>query len=140
MGADVVAIEASWLAIYAAPLCSLSPPLQDPPPFYDRDGDRLMAFVSGTIGPHSWSLPVTAVPFPDCEDRFKWFAYFLLQGDVDERLQQFACHLLSHPRILFKPWIRLQPAMLALVHSLRLKGVSTRVHLQRQWRTEPMCE
>lgn len=99
-----------------------------------------MAFVSGTFGPHSWPIPVTAVPYPDCEDRFKWFAYFLILGHVDQRLAQFTSDLLSHPRILFKPWIRLQPALLSIVQELRLKRIVTLKDLRREWKLKPDCE
>lgn len=99
-----------------------------------------MTFVSGTFGPHSWPIPVTAIPYPDCDDRFKWFAFFLILGDVDQRFAQFKSHLLSQPRILFKPWIRLQPALLSLVQELRVKKVATLRELRREWQSYPDCK
>lgn len=137
---DVVAIEASWLAIYAPQMCNLSSPLLEPPPFYDEKDDCVMAFVSGTFGSHLWPLPVTAIPFPECEDRYKWFAYFLLVGQVDRRLLPFVSSLLSHPRILFKSWIRLQPAMLTIVQRLSSRCIASRKLLLREWTADPDCE
>ena len=61
---NVVAIEASWLPVYALCLCSLSPPLEDPSPFYDATQDAVMCFVEGTFGPHSWKLPVSVIEYP----------------------------------------------------------------------------
>lgn len=137
---DVVAIESSWLAVYAPQMCTLSTPLHDPAPFYNQDDDCVMAFVSGTFGPYSWPLPVTAIPYPECEDKFKWFATFLLLGQVDHRLLYFSSHLLSNPRILFKSWIRLQPAMLSIVQRLHCRRVCSLSQLHREWHTEPNCE
>ena len=121
-------------------MCTLSAPLHDPPPFYDKDDDCVMAFVSGTFGPHAWPIPVTAIPFPESEDLFKWFAYFLILGQVDERFTEFSSQLMSHPRILFKPWIRLQPALLSIAHELRSKKVSCLRDLQREWHHDPECK
>ena len=136
----MVAIESSWLAIYASQLCTLSAPLHEPAPFYDKDDDCVMAFVSGTFGPHSWPIPVTAIPYPDGDDRFKWFAFFLILGQVDQRLAEFSSQLLSHPRILFKPWIRLQPALLSIFQELRVKKVASLRDLRREWQSNPDCE
>ena len=99
-----------------------------------------MAFVSGTFGPHSWPIPVTAVPYPENEDLFKWFAAFLLQGLVDKRFEEFSQNLLSHPRILFKSWIRLQPAMLAIVTELRRHQVRNLADLKAEWLKNPNCK
>lgn len=99
-----------------------------------------MAYVSGTFGPHAWPIPVTAIPFPESDDRFKWFAYFLILGQVDTRFADFNSQLISHPRILFKPWIRLQPALLSIVQELRLKRVSCLRELRREWHHDPKCE
>lgn len=42
--AGATAIEAAWLPEVAAPLCTLSPPLEEPPPQYSPDVDAVLCW------------------------------------------------------------------------------------------------
>lgn len=46
----VTAIEPEWLPLYAAPLCNISEPLKEPPPYYEPISGRVMCSISSTYG------------------------------------------------------------------------------------------
>jgi hypothetical protein len=55
-------------------------------------------------GRHYWPLPSAELEYEPCQDQLKWFAQFLLEGIVFEKLEQFAKHLLSPPSLMTKQW------------------------------------
>ncbi|KAK9848573.1 hypothetical protein WJX84_001989, partial [Apatococcus fuscideae] len=76
------AIEAHWLPEVAAPLCTFSAPLLDPPPAWDKEKDSVHARHEVTYGGHAWPLPHHSRPHPDAEQRYATFAAALLEGRV----------------------------------------------------------
>ncbi len=62
--AGATAIEAAWLREVAAPLCTLSPPLEEPPPQYSPDIDAVLCWheVCPAVG---LSLVVSRGAFAD---------------------------------------------------------------------------
>jgi len=82
MAAGISEIEPHWLVDAAAPLCSLSAPLEDPPPQYVAKHDAVMAWQGVTFALHSWQLPRTRVVHPDPAVRARCFAVALLDGSV----------------------------------------------------------
>lgn len=136
----MVAIEAAWLPIYAASLCNLSKPLEDPAPFYDSETDSVRCFRSATFGPHHWPLPQTEHAFPDDIDKYKWFGRFLLEGKVVPFLEQFSKMLLTHPSTLNKSWAKLQPRTTSLTSALATAKIDSLESLNARWGTEPNCK
>lgn len=129
---NVVAIDPSWLPLYARHHCNLSDPLEDPIPFYDSDRDTVMCYVTGTFGPHAWPIPVTVIEFPETPERYKWFARFLLEGTITPCLSEFISSMLSSPKILQKSWIHLQPKLLAIANVLQAARISTLEGLRKK--------
>lgn len=63
-----------------------------------------MIYFPGQAG---WSLPLAEIEFPDIEQKYGWFAFFILSGKVFPKLQNFREHLLSEPDLILKPWMKL---------------------------------
>ncbi len=55
---------------------------------YDPASDRIKCCVQVNYGPHSWPLPVQEVDFPDIPDKYRYFARFLLEGQIFPRFQE----------------------------------------------------
>jgi len=130
---NVVAIEPEWLAIYSISLCTLSSPLEEPAPYFDKEKDAVFCYVEGTFGPHAWKIPVTAVEFPqENTDCYKWFARFLLEGNVIESFSSFSDQLISSPKILLKSWVNLHPKLLAISNTLETNGICSKSSLMKK--------
>ncbi|XP_063237576.1 probable ATP-dependent RNA helicase kurz [Bacillus rossius redtenbacheri] len=132
----VTAIEPQWLPTFAPGLCSLSPPLAEPPPRFSPEDGEVLCHVSGTFGRSAWELPVVEVPFPPGPDAYKWFATFLLDGSVCPALQRFRKQLLSSPATMVKTWANLQPRTSALLNALTARQVRSRGRLLEAWQKD----
>lgn len=146
----VTAVEPSWLAAVGkhTPLCTFSPPLTEPAPFFDADRDEVRCFARPLFGVHQWALPPMSIAFPDYDkasnassddkntDKYRWFAKFLLDGDVLPELRALALSgALKEPsqtllRKKFDKKIQL------LVTKLQSRQVASRRALAAQWRAE----
>jgi ATP-dependent RNA helicase DHX37/DHR1 len=78
----VSAIQSSWLPNLGKTLTTITKELDDPAPYYDAQRDKLMCYARPIYGPQRWELPVQEVEFPDCQNAYKWFVRFLLEGAV----------------------------------------------------------
>ena len=56
--------------------------MENPPPRYDDKIDDVRCFMSGTFGGSRWPLVPAELTYPKSEDRFRYFARFLLEGQV----------------------------------------------------------
>ncbi|KAK9876121.1 hypothetical protein WA026_011238 [Henosepilachna vigintioctopunctata] len=131
----VTAIEPEWLPEYVPSLCNLSAPFTDPPPCFEDD--IVMCTLTGTFGSQAWKLPEMKVEYPECEDAYKWFAKFLLEGVVVSKLQRFTSSLLSKPDIMTKKWAKLQPRTQSLLRALISKNVRQKTTLLDVWEEQP---
>ncbi|KAG8224605.1 hypothetical protein J437_LFUL009178 [Ladona fulva] len=136
----ITAIEPEWLPKFAPALCNLSEPLEDPPPRYDADSERLMCHVSGTFGRAAWSLPVTEIDYPTGVKRYRWFAVFLLEGDVFPALRTYRESLLSAPTVMIKSWAKIQSRTDILLKALVSKKADSKSKLLEIWKNEPTCK
>lgn len=59
------------------------------------------------LGQAGWSLPQAEIEFPDIEQKYCYLAYFIINGNVFPKLQNFRQHLLSEPNLILKPWMKL---------------------------------
>ncbi|GLE02940.1 hypothetical protein PINS_up011804 [Pythium insidiosum] len=147
----VTAVEPSWLASVArhTPLCRYSRPLAEPSPSYNAAADEIECVVKVFYGVHKWPLPLAKVAYPqdvadesDAKDkgvdqgsRARWFAKFLLDGQVLAGLQPFA-HGLREPSFALVRK-RFDKKIQTLVRKLEAAGVSSRRALVQRWRLEP---
>ena len=136
----VVAIEPEWLPIFAPKQCNMLTPLEDPPPSYDPEGDRVTCWVTGTFGKEAWELPQVRIEHPDALDRFRWFGVFFLDGSIIPSLKRFSSSLLSPPSTMVKSWARLQPRTNAFLQTLISRRIDTQRKLEEVWSTDKTCE
>jgi hypothetical protein len=82
LGVGISEIEPHWLVEAAKPMCTLSAPLEEPPPQYMVKHDAVMAWQDVSFGMHDWHLPRSRVVHPDPAIRARAFAAALLDGSV----------------------------------------------------------
>lgn len=136
----VTAIEPEWLPIYVPHLCNLSEPLLDPEPRYDQDTGKVYCSVNGSFGRQCWTLPTVEIEFPKSVDLFKWFARFLLEGKVFDKLARYSDCLLSTPSTMIKSWAKLQPRTDAVLKALMSQDISNKEVLENVWKLQPQCK
>lgn len=135
------AIEPEWLPVYAEKLCNLGLPMTEPiPPRYDPNNGKMYCRVEGTFGKQGWELPCTEIPFPESYGKYRWFAMYLLDGEVFPKLKQFVKHLLNTPSIITKPYWKLQSRTTILINALLAKEANSKTKLQNIWETDRNCK
>jgi ATP-dependent RNA helicase DHX37/DHR1 len=132
---EVVAIEWEWLPRLLPNCCSFSKPLDGVRPSYDATEGHVTCHMTTTFGP--WVLPSISLPYPAGIDRYKWFAVYLLQGDVFPPLKQFSSNLLCPPITMTKTWAKLHNRTQVLLAGLAAKEASTRDKILLIWQEEP---
>ena len=119
-------------------LCTLSKPLEDPPPRYDSEAGVVKCHMTCTFGPKSWQVPPQELEYPTGLDRYKWFARFLLDGKVTPEFSKFVPFLLSAPVTMIKSWSKLQPRTEVLLGELVSGGADSKMALKVAWKKDPM--
>ncbi|XP_033112162.1 probable ATP-dependent RNA helicase DHX37 isoform X2 [Anneissia japonica] len=132
----VIAIEPGWLALLLPHLCTFSKPHEKPSPRYDPKTGTVRCHMTATFGRNAWQLPCQELAFPPSPDRFKWFARFLLEGQVFSGLKKYTSCLLSPPSTMVKTWARLQPRTQTLLNTLAIKRVDSKETLTQAWQED----
>ncbi|XP_071946608.1 probable ATP-dependent RNA helicase DHX37 [Antedon mediterranea] len=122
----VIAIEPGWLAMLLPQLCTFSKPQEKPSPRYDPITGTVRCHRTATFGRNAWQLPSQELEFPPSPDRFKWFARFLLEGQVFSELKKYTSCLLSPPSTMIKTWAKLQPRTQTMLNTLAIKRVDSK--------------
>ena len=78
----ITQVEPQWLSHPLGPMCTLSAPLEDPPPAYSPKRDAVVCWHAVSFGPRAWPLPPAAEVVPDTATRCGLFAQALLVGRV----------------------------------------------------------
>lgn len=99
-----------------------------------------MCTVTGTFGQQAWTLPTVEIEYPNGIDAYKWFAQFLLDGQVYPKLKKYRGSLLSQPSTMIKSWARLQPRTEVLLTALAVKEVRSKGALKKAWEDSPKCK
>ncbi|RWS15917.1 putative ATP-dependent RNA helicase kurz-like protein, partial [Dinothrombium tinctorium] len=134
---NVVAIEPEWLPKFAPRLCTFSKPLENPPPRYNKATDQVLCHVTAVFGAYAWQIPQTEIEFPYGVEKIKWFAKFVLEGEVLPFFSQYKALLLSSPSIMVKSWAKLQPRTEEILSALLSKKCDSRTRLELILREEP---
>ncbi|CAN8016211.1 unnamed protein product [Ixodes persulcatus] len=137
IAAVVAEVEPEWLPVYAPKACTFSAPLEDPPPHYDKKKDKVFCFMTSTFGPHGWKMEAAEHEFPVGLDRFRWFARFLLEGQVLPFFKSYTKLLLSPPVTMVKSWARLQPRTEHLLKALVSQSADSKEKLCEAWKKNP---
>ncbi|RUS81416.1 hypothetical protein EGW08_010800 [Elysia chlorotica] len=130
-------VESHWFPELAPSYCILSKPLEDPAPNFDPASGKVMCHQSGSFGRCNWEIPALEREYPDSVDCFRWFARFLLEGQVFPKLEQFKSSLVLAPSTMVKSWAKLQPKTETFLKALLAKGTNTRDTLADVWKQEP---
>jgi ATP-dependent RNA helicase DHX37/DHR1 len=98
----VTAIDPSWLPEFCTMDCNLSKPLADREAIYEEG--QVLTFRTGTFGERGWPLPLIKTEHPTRIERLKYFAKFILEGEVLPELKQFTGELMSPPVAMIRTW------------------------------------
>lgn len=77
----VTIISEQWLCEKSA-FCAMGKILDQPEPQYEADSGLVKGFILPTYGPKIWKLKLSQTLIPVISESAKWFAKFLLQGQV----------------------------------------------------------
>ncbi|XP_067683944.1 probable ATP-dependent RNA helicase DHX37 [Haliotis asinina] len=133
----IVAVECEWLPVFAPSYCVFSKPQDDPPPHYNAQTGEVFCHMTSSYGRVNWPVPAVPLLYPAGLDRYKWFARFLLEGQVVPVMKQFVPTLLSTPSTMVKSWARLQPRTETLLSALVEEDVDCVSALTNMWRSKP---
>lgn len=132
---EITAVDEEWFPLLLPQMCSFSSPLDTPPPVYDPVLDIVKCYMTCTFGP--WTIPPQELSFPDSLEKYKYFAKFLLDGEVFSGLSQFVGCLFSPPITMVKPWAKLQHRTQVLLSALVAKQVFSKASLLAVWKDDP---
>ena len=102
----VTAISPTWLTNLGRSLCKVEKVLEDPPPRYDAQKDQVRCWARPTYSSSCWQLPLQELHYPKCLDHYKWFARFLLAGEIlpaIKRLVEKSAYV-AHPSLVTRSW------------------------------------
>ncbi|XP_010011598.1 PREDICTED: probable ATP-dependent RNA helicase DHX37 [Nestor notabilis] len=133
----VSAVEPEWIPALLPPYCHFGKPLENPPPSYCPETGRIRCHRPSVFYRVSWQLPAVEVDYPEGIDRYKYFARFLLEGQVIKKLKSYSQCLLSSPLIMLKTWSKLQPRTEALLQALVAEKCDNRDALLAAWKKNP---
>ena len=126
----------------AAGLVTWSTWLDDPPPIYNKQTERVEAFKRGTFGQHRWPIGPTRKPLAasspadDTKGReYREFVRLLLQGDVLEQLRPFGPFYVCRPSHL-SSGSGVKSGLMELVRVCARDGVRSRVELRARWKND----
>ncbi|KAG2509571.1 hypothetical protein BBO99_00008864 [Phytophthora kernoviae] len=138
----VTAVEPEWLAGIGknTPLCKYAPPLAEPAPFYHPELDEVQCYAKAQYGMHQWSLPTARIAYPENDsadskdglaDKYRWFAKFLLDGQVIAGLLPFSGALKEPSHTLIRK--KFDKKIQLLVSKLQKSRVASRRSLVEKW-------
>lgn len=99
--------------------------------------DTVKCYRTATFGPYGWLIPQSAQSYPDGVDAYKWFARFLLEGQVHPFFVKYANKLVSPASVLVKSWAKLQPRTTSMVNALAASDIRRRKSLELKWKASP---
>ena len=132
-------VEPGWLPEAAPSLTTLSPPLREMPPRYDKAADAALCWQQPTYGAAQWVLPPVPRPPPaaDAELCAALFLRALCDGQVFKALRPLAAHLEPRLRSLGSIAGGAERAALAARALLVTRRVWTGAALAAAWQEEP---
>uniref|UniRef100_A0A8D0HC67 DEAH-box helicase 37 n=1 Tax=Sphenodon punctatus TaxID=8508 RepID=A0A8D0HC67_SPHPU len=130
----VLAVNSEWIPVLLPPYCHFEKPLDNPPPFYCPETGRIKCHRPSVFYRVGWQLPAVEVDYPEGIDRYKYFAKFLLEGQIVKKLATYKRCLLSSPLTMLKAWSKLQPRTETLLKTLVSEQVDNRNALLAAWK------
>lgn len=136
----ITCVEPEWLVKFATPMCTIDKPLDDPAPSYDINLDKIVCHVRSTFGQTGWPLPIAEIEMQHSVDKFRYFAKFLLDGDIVEEMRKYKKYLLSTSNSMIKSWSKLLPRTEGLLAVLLNNKVDSKAKLFEEWKKDPKCK
>jgi len=133
---QITIIESHWLPQIAPHLCIYGKPLEQPRPFYDNKSDEIKCYVEVRFGPNQWELPMQAIKHPVAAERRKYFARFLMAGEIFEDLKIIRPYLKFRPQMITDPTCG-NSAIINLILALEKANVESKQDLQLIWMNNP---
>lgn len=130
-------IQESWLPRFAPHMCTYGKPCEEPVPIYSNNEDCIECYMACTFGPHVWQLPVQLLQYPEKPEKYKWFAKYLLEGEIISQLKEFSHSLLTPASVMVKSWAHLQQKTDVLFNSLVTERIDTKERLLKIWKVKP---
>ena len=108
------AIESTWLPVYLPSQCKFEKPIiaetddnyEIQKPRFDETRGVVVCHREASFGKVMWQVKAVEVEFPTSLDLYKWFARFLLQGEVLESMKKYEPVLLASPSTMLKSWAK----------------------------------
>ena len=110
----VCAFEPAWLPLLLPSQCSFEKPVvneadadyESKKPRFDTEKGLVVCHRESSFGPAMWRIKAVEVEFPKSLELYKWFAKFLLEGEVLDSLKKYAPVLLASPTTMLKSWAK----------------------------------
>lgn len=134
-----VPIKAEWLPIYASKHCKFSNPLEEPPPRYDPKADKVKCHRTSTFGRNNWPLPAVEVDYPDCIEKFFYFAYFLFEGHILKWFENQKKFMSIPANIFLRSWGRIQAKVENVIKCFTNNNICTKQSLLDKWKNDKKC-
>ncbi|KAJ6635942.1 putative ATP-dependent RNA helicase kurz [Pseudolycoriella hygida] len=132
----VTAIEPEWLLIYVRSMCNIRSVKEDPPPRYNESDGKVYCHVEATFGRSGWQLPLSEIEMPTSELCYRYFAMFLLNGDIFPQISEYKKKMRPAPKSIVKPWCKNTPNVVSFVNKLLSRGVASKQKLLGVWSKE----
>lgn len=142
---DIAVIESDWLPHYAHKLCNFGDAIEsdNAPASYDLLTDSVICTRSTTYGPLNWPLGAVKVPMRlinSGTEIYKYFASFLLNGEVIVWFKNYRDKLLSPPSMMLKPWAKLHSRTSKILQSLIQYHIKSKADLIKVWEKDQTCK
>lgn len=155
---NVTVTEATWLYSLSkgTPLCSLSGPVENPPPVYDPAQDLVVCHKTPIFGDKGWKLPLVRTPFSEEDNAValsvRYFARAILEGKAIPALKPMVPALQGSPSLLTRNAVQRKVLILveALmrpvtamhvantnIHAVHLEPVYSMAQLKKVWKYSP---
>jgi len=134
---DICAVEVDWLPKFLPHQCVFSAPLQDKDPWYSPHHDDILCHTNVTYGKLSWPLGTMETSYPTSVERYRWFARFLLEGQILSSLSKYDQLYMSRPCTMTKSWANLQPRTTSLLNALIQYKVDSKKKLLETFKLNP---
>jgi ATP-dependent RNA helicase DHX37/DHR1 len=96
---NVCSVEEKWLPVYLPDQTSFGEPEKEPMARFDCLKDSVVCYRKSTFGP-MWPIQAVEVEFPDSLEKYKWFARFLLEGQVCDGFKEYSKNLQMKPSVM----------------------------------------
>jgi ATP-dependent RNA helicase DHX37/DHR1 len=115
----------SILSTVGENVCSFSDPLDSPKPYFEKKSGKIFCTMKPFFGDIRMELPAVLRPFQTCPLQARWFARFLLEGQIIDVLSKYSDKVDPSAGILTKKALN-NSKIIAITHPLLQKKIESR--------------